>query len=333
MTDADARMPHWAAQRERGSFTLMWLTAFGLRRLGRRPMTPVLYLIVLYFFVFGRRARRNVRQYQNYLAAWSGRVELRPRLRSVFGQFMAFGDSLLDRLEIWRGTLPLSDVQVHDPSGIRTRLLKSTQGGRGEILVGAHLGSLEVCRALAELGDQVPLNVLVHTNRVAHFNRLQNAAGDHQLRLLQVSEMDAALMLELSQRLDRGEWLAIAGDRVPLHDGRRVTVDFLGHPAAFPQGPWMLAGLLRCPVNLMCCLKIDGRYRIHLEPFMDAPTWQRHQREALIQGWVQRYADRLAQWCLLAPRQWFNFHAYWQPDPPHPPLSGEADAHPRHAAS
>ncbi|MBB6247716.1 glycosyl transferase [Rhodanobacter sp. A1T4] len=331
MNEGDARVPHWARQRERGSFALMKLTAFGLRRLGRRPMTPVLYLIVLYFFVFGRRARRNVRQYQDYLAAWSGRRELRPRLRSVFGQFMAFGDSLLDRLEVWRGSLPLSEVQLHDPSGMCARLLKSAHGGRGEILIGTHLGNLDVCRALAELGEQVPLNVLVHTKHVAHFNRLQNAAGDHQLRLLQVSEMDAALMLELSQRLDQGEWLAIAGDRVPLHDGRRVAVDFLGHPAQFPQGPWLLAGLLRCPVNLMCCLKIDGRYQIHLEPFIDAPEWERSQREALIKSWVQRYANRLAQWCLLAPQQWFNFHAYWQSSDLSQ-SSGETDAHPRRAA-
>jgi predicted LPLAT superfamily acyltransferase len=332
MADVGARTQHWAAQKERGSFWLMKLTALALRRLGRRPMTPVLYLIVLYFFVSGRRARRHVRQYQTYLAAWSGRSDLRPRPGSVFKQFMAFGDRLLDRLEVWRGTLPLSDVQIDDPGGIRTRLLKSRSGGRGEILVGTHLGNLEVCRALAELGEQVPLNVLVHTNQVAHFNRLQHEAGDSQLRLLQVSEMDAALMLELSQRLDRGEWLAIAGDRVPLHDGRRVVVDFLGHPAAFPQGPWMLAGLLRCPVNLMCCLKIDGRYQIRLEPFIDAPVWERSRREAVIQAWTQRYADRLAQLCLLAPRQWFNFHAYWQPADPSRP-SGEADARPRPAAA
>jgi predicted LPLAT superfamily acyltransferase len=322
---------HWAAQRERGNFTLMKLTALALRWFGRRPMTPVLYAIVLYFFIFGRRARRNVRQYQDYLAQWSGRAELRPTLRSVFGQFMAFGDSLLDRLEVWRGTLPLDRVQLHDPAGVRGRLLKSLHGGRGEILVVTHLGNLDVCRALAELGEEVPLNVLVHTAHVAHFNRLQSAAGDRQLRLMQVSEMDTSLMLELSRRLDRGEWLAIAGDRVPLQDGRRVVVDFLGHPAPFPQGPWLLAGLLHCPVNLMCCLKIDGHYQIHLETFIDAPTWERSQREALIEGWVQRYAERLARKCLLAPRQWFNFHPYWQSSvPTHP--SGEADAHPRRAA-
>jgi predicted LPLAT superfamily acyltransferase len=331
MTEHSDDKQHWAAQKERGSFWLMKLTAFGLRLLGRRPMTPVLYGIVLYFFVFGRRARRNVRQYQDYLAQWSGRPDLRPTLRSVFAQFMAFGESLLDRLDAWHGKLKLDQVTLHDPDGVRERLMKNRHGGRGEILVGTHLGNLEVCRALAELGEQVPLNVLVHTPNVAHFNRLQSAAGDHQLHLLQVSEMDAALMLDLSQRLDRGEWLAIAGDRVPLQDGRRVVVDFLGHPAPFPQGPWMLAGLLRCPVNLMCCLKIDGRYQIHLESFIDAPAWDRRQREALIAGWVRRYADYLAQKCLLAPRQWFNFHPYWHVDAP-PPATGENDAHPRRAA-
>jgi predicted LPLAT superfamily acyltransferase len=318
---------HWAAQRERGSFVLMKLTALAVRRLGRRPLTPVLYLIVLYFFVFGRSARRNVRQYQERLAAWSGRDELRPTTRRVFGQFMAFAESLLDRLDVWRGRLAPEQVQVHDPAGVRARLRESVRGGRGQLLVGTHLGNLEVCRALAELGERVPLNVLVHTKHIRHFNRLQAEAGDRRLRLLQVSEMDAALMLDLAQRLDRGEWLAIAGDRVPLQDGRRVTVDFLGHPAPFPQGPWLLAGLLRCPVNLLCCLKTGGRYQVRLEPFLDAPAWERGGREAAIAQWAQRYADRLGQLCLLAPLQWFNFYPYWQP-----PGEGGDDARARHPA-
>jgi predicted LPLAT superfamily acyltransferase len=313
---------HWAAQKERGSFALMKLTALALHHAGRRPLAPVLYLIVLYFFVFSARARRNVRDYQQHLATWSGRDELRPTTRRVFGQFMAFGESLLDRLDAWRGRLGYDQVELCDPHGVREQLRAGEHQARGQILVGAHLGNLEVCRAMAELGEQVTLNVLVHTQRVAHFNRLQQQAGDRHLNLLQVSELDAATMLDLSQRLDRGEWLAIAGDRVPLHGGRSVVVDFLGAPAAFPQGPWLLAGLLRCPVNLMCCLKIDGRYRIVLEPFLAQPQWQRGQRDAAIEVWVRRYAERLGQLCLEAPQQWFNFFAFWQAR-----TAGARDAH------
>ncbi|WP_165670245.1 glycosyl transferase [Metapseudomonas otitidis] len=298
---------HWADQRERGSFLLMKFTALIARRLGRRVLSPLLHLIVLYFFLFGGKARHAARYYQQRLADWSGRPELAPSLGSVFAQFMAFADALLDKLDIWGGRIGLDQVDLHDPSGLHLHM-RST---RGQMLVGAHLGNLEVCRALAELSEQVTMNVLVHTRHAEQFNRLLGEAGASHLRLIQVSELDPAVMLQLSERLERGEWLAIAGDRVPLHGGRNVRVDFLGRPAAFPQGPWLLAGLLKCPLNLMTCLKIGGRYQVHLEPFAEQVQWRRGERDAVIEAWVARYAQRLGELCLLAPLQWFNFYPFW----------------------
>ncbi|MCU1722003.1 MULTISPECIES: glycosyl transferase [unclassified Pseudomonas] len=301
---------HWAAHEERGSFLLMKLTAFGVKLLGRRLLSPILYGIVLYFFLFGRRARHSAWQYQQRLAQWSGQPELRPSHRRVFGQFMAFADALLDKLDVWNGRLGLEQIEIVDPGNLRSQL----RAERGQMLVGAHLGNLEVCRALAELGEQVTMNVLVHTKHAERFNRLLGEAGATNLRLIQVSELDPAIMLQLSQRLERGEWLAIAGDRVPLHGGRTVTVDFLGHPAPFPQGPWLLAGLLKCQTNLFFCLKRDGRYQVILEPFAPAIEWRRGQRDQVIADWAGRYADRLGHYCLQAPRQWFNFYPFWKTD-------------------
>ncbi|KTC40116.1 LpxL/LpxP family acyltransferase [Pseudomonas sp. L5B5] len=301
---------HWAEHSERGSFWLMKLTAFGVRVLGRRALGPLLYAIVFYFFVFGRSARRSIWQYQERLARFAGRDDLLPSQRRVFGQFMAFADALLDKLDVWNGKLRLEQIEIVDPAGLRQQL----RGERGQLLVGAHLGNLEVCRALAELGEQVTMNVLVHTRHAERFNRLLGEAGASNLRLIQVSELDPAIMLQLSQRLERGEWLAIAGDRVPLHGGRNVQVDFLGHPAAFPQGPWLLAGLLKCPVNLLLCLKQQGRYQVILEPFADAVRWTRSDRQQVIAQWAARYAERLGQYCQQAPHQWFNFYPFWKTD-------------------
>jgi predicted LPLAT superfamily acyltransferase len=302
------KVEHWAGQRERGSFLLMKFTAGAVRLLGRRLLSPLLYGIVLYFFLFGRQARQSIWQYQANLAAWSGRSQLQPSRRAVFRQFMAFADSLLDKLDVWNGKLGLEQITLVDPHGLRQQLHRQE---RGQMLVGAHLGNLEVCRALAELGERVQMNVLVHTKHAEQFNRLLGEAGASHLRLIQVSELDAAIMLQLSERLERGEWLAIAGDRVPLHGGRNVSVDFLGQPAAFPQGPWLLAGLLQCRLNLLNCLKIDGRYQVIIEPFAERIQWKRSEREAVIRGWVQRYAERLGERCLDAPLQWFNFYPFW----------------------
>ncbi|SDZ13134.1 glycosyl transferase [Pseudomonas sp. NFIX28] len=310
LSDKQPGKQHWAAHEERGSFWLMKLTAFGVRVLGRRVLSPVLYAIVFYFFLFGRRARHSAWLYQRRLAEWSGKAELRPNHWRVFGQFMAFADALLDKLDVWNGKLRLEQIEIVDPARLRDQF----RGTRGQMLVGAHLGNLEVCRALAELGEKVTMNVLVHTKHAERFNRLLGEAGATNLRLIQVSELDPAIMLQLSQRLDRGEWLAIAGDRVPLHGGRNVQVDFLGHPAPFPQGPWLLAGLLKCPVNLLLCLKNHGRYRVILEPFTEAVVWKRSDREHVIAQWTARYAERLGQYCLEAPQQWFNFYPFWKTD-------------------
>ncbi|MFI8480450.1 glycosyl transferase [Pseudomonas sp. NPDC078700] len=300
---------HWASQQERGSLLLMKFTVSAARILGRRLISPLLYLIVLYFFVFGGKARRSIAEYQYNLMQWSGKTAA-PTLRSVFAQFKAFADALLDKLDIWRGKLTFNDIELIDPHQLRQQM----HSPRGQMLVGAHLGNLEVCRALAELGDKVTMNVLVHTKHAEQFNRLLAEAGASNMRLIQVSELNPAVMLQLSERLEQGEWLAIAGDRVALHGARQVSVDFLGQPAAFPQGPWLLAGLLKCPVNFLSCIKVAGRYQILLEPFAASVQWKRNNRDSVIHEWTQRFANRLAQRCLDAPDQWFNFYPFWNTD-------------------
>ncbi len=299
---------HWAERREQGSYRLMKLTATAVRLLGRRAMAPLLYLIVLYYYLCVPSARRSAHEYQQRLAAWSGQATLAPTTASVFRQFMAFADAMLDKLDVWNGTLRAEQVVIDDPADIHGRFRQ----GRGQLLVGSHLGNLEVCRALAELGSAVTMNVLVHTRHAERFNRLLGESGASHLRLIQVSELDPAVMLQLSQRLERGEWLAIAGDRVPLHGTRVSEVRFLGEPATIAQGPWLLAGLLECPANLLFCLKQGDRYQVHLEPFAERIAWRRADRDAVVGQWAQRYADRLAARCLEAPLQWFNFFPFWK---------------------
>ncbi|MCV6806745.1 glycosyl transferase, partial [Achromobacter ruhlandii] len=65
MSAADS---HWADQPERGSPVLMRLTAWAARRVGRRAVAPVVWLVVLYFYAFGPRARRAIGAYQRRLA-------------------------------------------------------------------------------------------------------------------------------------------------------------------------------------------------------------------------------------------------------------------------
>lgn len=305
--DLDKR--HWAQQPERGNLLLMRITAWLSQRLGRRVTAPIVWLAVIYFYVFGRRARRSIAQYQRHLQASTPATRLFPSHAAVYRQYLAFAHALLDKLDCWQGKIDLSALDIVDSN----RLHEQMGSGRGQVLVSSHLGNMEICRALARKNSRAVMNILIHDKHARHFNRLLQDAGADNVRLLQVSELDPATMLVLSERIERGEWLVIAGDRIPLHGARTTEVDFLSATAQLPQGPWLLAGLLRCPANLIFCTQHGARFQVTLERLANDITWTRTTRHSQVQLWAQAYADRLAEHCRKAPLQWFNFFPFWSP--------------------
>jgi len=137
-------------------------------------------------------------------------------------------------------------------------------------------------------------------------------AGASELELLQVTEFGPAVALVLKERIDRGEWVVIAGDRVPVHGGRTVDVRFLGGIAPLPVGPYLLGALLECPVHLLFCLRRAGTNYIYFEPFAERLAWPRAERDAALAREAQRFADRLEHYVRLDPLQWFNFYPFWR---------------------
>jgi len=303
---------HWAEQRERGDLRLMRLGFWAARVLGRRLLAPIIGLVVFYFYLTGRQARRAIGHYHaQLLCSGLARAEL-PRIAPVYCQFLAFATALLDKLDVWHGKINRADLELIDPHGLHSQMRQ----GRGQILVTSHLGNVEITRALAQQVTGMRLNVLIHSRHAQLFNQLLAEAGAKDIHLIEVSELDPALMLNLAQCLERGEWLAIAGDRMPIKGERTTPVQFLGDTVLFPQGPWLLAALLQCPANLLLCLRnpkqAPKRFSVILERLADNPPNERRLRQAYISESAQRYADRLAHYAGNAPLQWFNFYPYWE---------------------
>jgi predicted LPLAT superfamily acyltransferase len=101
------------------------------------------------------------------------------------------------------------------------------------------------------------------------------------------------------------------GARVVPND-RLVRVPFFGREAAFPAGPFLMAAALKVPVVLFACTYLGGnRYQEHFELFAEEITLDRRNRDADLERWVRRYAERLEYYCRLAPYNWFNFYDFW----------------------
>jgi predicted LPLAT superfamily acyltransferase len=139
---------------------------------------------------------------------------------------------------------------------------------------------------------------------------IESLGGRARMKVIPIGVFDS--LIRAKDRLEHGEWVGILGDRVVDSD-RLIHVPFLGRTAAFPAGPFLMASALKVPVVLFACLHLGGnRYKEHFELFAEELTLDRHQRDAALERWVRRYAERLEYYCRLAPYNWFNFYDFWR---------------------
>lgn len=269
----------------------------------------VTFWVVLYFFLSARKMRRNIQHYQQQLQHSFPDVQL-PKF-AVFRQFLAFGEAIADRFAVWQRKIRYQDLIIDDADNLYAEM--DNPNKRGQILLCSHLGNIEICRALANSGHHphFRLNVLVHSRHAAEFNKALVEAGADELSLIQVDELDAQKMLALSQRIEQGEWIAIAADRTPIRGDKLEAVNFLGKTASFPQGAWLLASLLKAPINTVFCLKEQGKYRLQLRKFSSGIQGRGQIRHQAIQQAMQQYADLLAKESAKNPLLWFNFYDFW----------------------
>jgi len=303
---SDNTQNHWAAQPERGSRLFLALTTLMVRYLPAFLMRPCIWFVVLYFYATAPKPRRHILRYQTRLQTAFPDTVL-PK-HGVFKQFIAFGEAVCDRFAVWQRKIRYEDLVLEDPDGVYAQVSNSV---RGQIFACSHLGNTEVCRALVSHHKGFRLNVLVHSKHAQAFNEALQKAGAEHIRLIQVTDLDSTLMMELNRRIEDGEWIAIAADRVPVRGEKTVAVRFLGHAAPVPQGAWLLAALLKTQVNMLFCMKENGRYHLKLRRFADTAGWSRGNRQAQVAAAAQQFADAMAQECAKNPLQWFNFYDFW----------------------
>jgi predicted LPLAT superfamily acyltransferase len=298
---------HWAERAEIGSALGMRFLFEVSRRLGRWPFRIAVVPVVLYFFLTQASKRAASREFLERLYAHMGSKE-KPSSFVVFKHFLVQGESILERVLAWDPrTIPPRTVR-HGREAVAGVL----DQGRGVLIIGSHLGNMEVARNLALTERKVPVNVLVHTRHNPRFISLMSRINpDSQMSLIQVSDMGPGTAMMLKDKIDAGEVVLIAGDRVPL-DGKGVTsAPFLGHPAPWPIGPYVLASVLECPVFLLFCLGGNGSFDIHYEPFAEKLTLNRATRREELAALARRYAERLSHYCTLAPLSWGNVYRFW----------------------
>ena len=181
---------------------------------------------------------------------------------------------------------------------------------KAAILLGSHLGSFEVLRALGVMQRSFSLKVLMDTAHNENISRFFDALNPMIAETVIAPDRPDTL-IKARESLDASYFIGMLGDRVFGAD-KTTRCDFLGAPTTLPSGPMLLAAMMHCPVILFFGLYRGGnRYDIHFEHFADEIVLNREHRAEEIQSWMQRYVARLEHYARLAPYNWFNFYSFW----------------------
>ncbi|WP_163834970.1 glycosyltransferase family 2 protein [Spartinivicinus ruber] len=316
---------HWAMISERGSIWglkfLLWVFRLG----GDKLVRPLLYPIIGYFYLTNKTAQQASKTYLSRVAKQQIQFNqvtqllseyIRPDVlvssHDSFKHFMAFGKATLDKCAVWANKITEKDVDIVNNELFDSLLVEQ----QGAMLITAHFGNSEICRALAYAKYGQKVNVLVHTKHAVAFNKIiQEINPEAQLSLIEVTEIGPDTAIMLSEKIEQGEFIVIVGDRTSVNDPANCCyVDFLGHLAPFPKGPFILAGLLKCPVYLLLCYQEQNRYRVHFEKITEQIPFGKKVRDQEILNTAKIYVNYLERFCLKQPLQWFNFFDFWQQD-------------------
>jgi predicted LPLAT superfamily acyltransferase len=300
VVDKDQHTRRWTALPERGTPAALRLIHWTAGVFGRSVVRLLLFPTTLYFLLSAHAVRRV--SYE-YLAHVRGRPT---HWWHVFRHLYYFAATILDRVYLLTSEFDRFDIKFHQ----RELLHRQVEQGQGCILLGSHLGSFEVLRALGVTRAEYPLKVLMDVVHNENLTRFLDALNPEIAGTVIVPDRPDTL-LKVKESLDAGFLVGTLGDR-PTSDGKTVQCQFLGAPATFPIGAIVIAAMMHCPVILFFGIYRGGnRYEIYFEKFVDEIVLNREHRAEGIQYWTQRYVDRLEYYTRLAPYNWFNFYPFW----------------------
>jgi len=240
-----------------------------------------------------RRVRDALRRVHGPRAAY---VEGRDVLRT----FRDYAACLAEGLGADREEAATAEVVV---SG-REHLSTALEGGRGAVLVTAHIGPWDVAARLLSASFDAPVLLVMAAERDAAaralHDRVRKRAG---VEVLAVGEtpLDA---LPLLRHLRHGGVAAFQLDR-SAPSARALTASLFGRPFAVPEGPFRIAALARVPVLPLFAAR-TGFFSYQIEigrPLVSDPR----ATEAELETVAQKCVLCMERFIAAHPTQWFHF--------------------------
>ena len=318
--DAGDKDLHWADEAEAiRSNKPLKLLLFMLKAMPAFLVHAVCYPVAFFYLIFSPHARKAALNYQKQLKEFSGGKV--PLIVSPYRQILNFSLCVLEKMEGWLGKVKFSRISYQDDD--IQELLERLRRGESAFLITSHLGNMELMRSLQEYntqlcGREVPVVIIMNMSVSAQFTQTLKELNPHfSMNVVDADNIGPDSMIYLQEEAEKGALIVVAADRTSAQNRNKVIMkSFLGKPAPFPYGVFLITALMKLPLYYMFGMRshlsiCNPKYNVHIEKSNVDFNCPRSEREKQIENCCGEFVSKLEKFCMMYPYQWYNFFNFW----------------------
>lgn len=285
------------------------------------------------YYVFSPAARKFSKEYFSILSAFVKKQSGKNFKGNTFFHLISFALALVEMTQTLAGKFSFEKNVFWQNDDVKD-LVEKIDNSKGAILLISHLGNAQMLRGLAgenQAGTkrQMQITTISDVKITAGFNALLRKINPElfsSFTSINTDEIGPETIFVLQDKLEKGEIIVIAGDRVSAVTDRNISIPFLGKNASFPYGVFLLIALLDFPTYFVFGTRqkdvsVKPRYDMFVvknkisfkadEKNGNGEIGKKERAKRIIQT-AESFARELEKHCVDHPYQWYNFYDFWK---------------------
>ena len=322
-------MKHWTEEKEIGKVWKIYFSRAIYKIFGRNLMIiylifPVSFVYFTYYFISGR-----IKASKDFLKRMSKyNKKIKSNIFHCYKHLVSFIVTVCEKFAAWNGDIPLKDLTLKTKEDY-DKIIDLLNKKKGIIILFAHLGNIELLKALAVINEGNPIqnckiNIVMDFNMNKNVNIMIASAKnskDNSVDFIDAKNIGPETIISMESKLNNGEIIAIAGDRTSSKSDKFNLINFLGDEAPFPYGAFLIPVLLKYPTYYFFALRekdkiIPKRYDFYIYESKIISNIQnkklnKNNKSEIVLELTKEFAEITEKMLLKYPYQWYNMHSFW----------------------
>lgn len=292
-------MPSWQGKSKGTTFGYSIFVAV-IKKFGVRPAYALLAVVAFYYFLFSFKTSKIIYGFYRKRLRY-GRFS---SLLKLYRNYYRLGQTLIDKIAIMSGAAVNFTFNFDGEENLR----QITALQKGGLLLSAHVGNWEIAGYLLKRLN-TRINIVMFDGEHQKIKEyLKSVTGETTAKII-VIKNDLSHIFEINEALKNNELVCMHADRF-VEGNKTIETDFLGSPAKFPLGPFLLAAKFKVTVAFVFALK-ETTFHYHFFS-TEAKDYSMYEKDESVAQMLKGFAKAMEEKVKTYPEQWFNYYDFWK---------------------